>query len=103
MAPISLRVKVPQLEVFLLSEMNFRDGSTDFSGDESFASPRTLMVEEDAVYREHAVCLPIVDGDPVGIQLGTAWENIFKFSIRYERISNFLTGGIASCCLSSSH
>jgi hypothetical protein len=34
MSPITLGVEITEVETFLLSKFDFRDGTTDFSGDE---------------------------------------------------------------------
>jgi hypothetical protein len=44
----------------------------DLSGDESFASAGTLMVEKDAVAGIHPIGFTVVNRDPIGIELGYA-------------------------------
>ena len=46
------------------------EGAGDLAGDESFAADRAFVVEEDAVAGVDAIGFAVVDGDPVGVELG---------------------------------
>ena len=74
MPPISLTIQVPQLQILHQSEVYFGDSARDLAGDEVLPSPRTLVVEEKTVAREHAVCLPVVHHDPVAVEFCTRWK-----------------------------
>ena len=50
--------------------MDLGYGSGDLARDERFATTRTLVVEEDAVGKVHAVGLTVVHKDPEGVLLG---------------------------------
>src|SRR5207302_1679419 len=70
--PVTPGVEVAEVEEFLLARSNARHGLRDLPGDERFAAPWGLVVEQDAVGGEQAVRLAVVDRDPVGEQLGDA-------------------------------
>ncbi|AGE56129.1 phytase [Acanthocystis turfacea Chlorella virus MO0605SPH] len=65
MAPIALCVHVPEEQAFLLAELHACKTASDFPGHERLAAQRALVVEEDAVAREHAICLTVVHDRPV--------------------------------------
>src|SRR3546814_5785732 len=46
------------------------DGAADFAGDEGLSPRRPLVIEENAVGCVESVGLPIVHGDPIGVELG---------------------------------
>lgn len=72
MSPITLRIQVTEVQARLLPERDVRGGARDLAGDERPAAARALVVEEDAVAREHAIRLAVVDGDPVAVELRDA-------------------------------
>lgn len=72
MTPITLRVQVTKIQTALLAQVDIRDSSADLACDECPATPRALVVEQDAVARIHPVRFTVVDRDPVGIQFGDA-------------------------------
>lgn len=72
MSPVTLGIDVTQVETRLLSERDVCRRAGDLARDERPSSPRALVVEQDAVARVHAVCLAVVDGDPVAVELGDA-------------------------------
>ncbi len=63
-------LQVAQVQAVLQAELDARQGAGDLAGDEGFAADRRFVVEQDAVAGIHAICLAVVDGDPVGIELG---------------------------------
>ena len=69
-APVAQGGEIAEVETFLQANSNAREGARDFSGDEGFAADRAFVVEQDAVTRIDAVGLAVVDGDPVGVELG---------------------------------
>ena len=69
-APVTLGVHVAEEEAVLQPELDPRQGAGDLAGDEGFAAVGALVVEQDAVAGIHPVRLAVVDGDPVGVELG---------------------------------
>ena len=69
-APVPLGVQVAQVEAVLQAELDAGQGPGDLAGDEGLAADGRLVVEEDAVAGVHAIGLPVVDRDPVGVELG---------------------------------
>ena len=51
--------------------------------DERGAAARRLVVEENAIRGMHAICLTVVDNDPIGIQLG---HGIWGARIKWSRL-----------------
>jgi hypothetical protein len=72
MAPVAHRVEVAEVEPILAAGRDRGDAAGDLAGDEGLAAARALVVEEDSVAGEEAVALAVVDGDPVGVELGDA-------------------------------
>mmetsp|Transcript_1083 Transcript_1083/g.1870 ORF Transcript_1083/g.1870 Transcript_1083/m.1870 type:complete len:369 (+) Transcript_1083:223-1329(+) len=70
MAPITLGVDVSEVEALVDALMDAGDGGGDLTGDEGLATAGTLVVEEDAVGKVHAVSLTVVHKDPEGVLLG---------------------------------
>ena len=68
-APVAQAVEVAELQVVLQALGNARCGERDLAGHEVLAAPRRLVVEQDAVAREHAVGLAVLLGDPVAVLL----------------------------------
>ena len=71
-APVALGLEVAEEELVLEPDLDPGRGPGDFPGDEGLAPPGRLVVEEDAVAGVHAVALAVVDGQPVGVDLGAA-------------------------------
>jgi hypothetical protein len=69
-APVAQGVQVAEVEAVLQAELDAGDGAGDLAGDEGFAAHRAFVVEQDAVAGVDAVGLAVVDGDPVGVELG---------------------------------
>ena len=72
MAPVALGIDVAEIQGVLFAQGDVCHRPADLPGDERPAAAGTLVVEEDAVARIHAVRLAVVDGDPVRVQLGDA-------------------------------
>ncbi len=70
MAPITLGVDVSEVEALVNSLVDAGDGGGNLAGDEGTATAGTLVVEEDAVGKVHAIRLAVVDKDPEGVLLG---------------------------------
>ena len=70
MAPIALGVEIAEIELVLEPMMDRRDRTGNFTRNESFAPNRALMVEENAVRSMDSVSLPVIDGDPISVELG---------------------------------
>src|SRR5216684_5476699 len=45
------------------------DRTRDLAGDERFAADRTLVIEQNAVRRVHAIGFAVIDRDPISIKL----------------------------------
>src|SRR6185503_20757689 len=71
-APIALGVKIAEIKLFLKSPLDGSNRARDLARHKGFPSQRTLMVEKYAVGGMQAIRLPIVDGNPVGVELGDA-------------------------------
>src|SRR6516165_446164 len=51
------------------------DRARDLAGYERFAADRTLVIEQNAVRRVHAIGFAVIDRDPIGIELcGRGYE-----------------------------
>ena len=70
MPPITLRIQITNIETILFPQMDGGDRLRDFTRYESLATPWSLMVEQDTVRRMKTVSFAIIDGDPIGIELG---------------------------------
>mmetsp|Transcript_139531 Transcript_139531/g.339000 ORF Transcript_139531/g.339000 Transcript_139531/m.339000 type:complete len:359 (+) Transcript_139531:274-1350(+) len=68
-APIALRVHVSEVEALLLPGFDVRRRHRDLPRHERLSASRGLVVEQDAVAREHAVGLAVVNHRPVRHQL----------------------------------
>ena len=71
-APIAHRVEVAHVQALLQSLRDVGQATRDLAGDEGLAAARALVVEQDPVAGVDAVGLAVVDGDPVGVELGDA-------------------------------
>ena len=70
MAPIAQGRKIAQIHAVLQTELDARQRAGDLAGDKGFAPHRRFMVEQNTVAGIDAIGLAVVDGDPVGVQLG---------------------------------
>ena len=69
MAPVALRIEIAEVELFLAPQAYGGGGASDLAGDERLAAQRAFMVEQDPVGGVHSIGLPVIDHDPVGIEL----------------------------------
>jgi len=72
MAPVAEGIEVAHVEAGVEACIDAGQAAGDLAGDEGFTAPGALVIEEDAVAGIHAVGLAVVDGDPVGVELGDA-------------------------------
>jgi hypothetical protein len=70
MPPVALGIEISQVKTILPAESYGRNRARDLAGDESLATARTLMVEEDTVGGVDAIRFPVVHRDPIAIELG---------------------------------
>ena len=86
MTPVTQRVQIAEIQAVLQPERDAGDGAGDFAGDESFAALRRFVIEKNAVAAENTVGFTVVDGDPVGVELGDgigrAWVERRRFFLR---------------------
>ena len=68
-APVPLRVQVAEPQLVLLPVVDAGHAVRDLACHELDAPARRLVVEEDAAAGVHAEALPVVDGDPVPVEL----------------------------------
>ena len=69
-APVAAGVEIAEEEGVLLSGEDGGDGPGDLAGDEGFAAPRALVIEENAAAGEQAVAFAVNADHPVGVELG---------------------------------
>jgi len=69
-APVAQGVEVAQIQAALQALGDVGQAAGDLAGDEGLAAARALVVEEDAVAGIEPIGLAVVDGDPVGVELG---------------------------------
>ncbi len=62
--PVALRIEVAEKQFILQIVFDGGNGARNFARDESFAAPRALVVEQDAVTRVKAVALAIIHRRP---------------------------------------
>ena len=70
MAPVALGVHVAQEQAILQPELDACQGAGNLAGDEGFTADGTFVVEQDAIASIDAVGLAVVNGNPVGVELG---------------------------------
>src|SRR5207248_6752861 len=70
--PVAFGFKVAELEFLLDSLLDSGHAVGDLAGDELDAAQRRLVIEQDAAGGVHAEAFAIVDGAPVGVELGYA-------------------------------
>jgi predicted PurR-regulated permease PerM len=71
-APVALRVEIAERELAGVAFLDQRDAVCHLAGHELEATARALMIEEDAGDGEEIVRLPVVDSDPVAVDLRDA-------------------------------
>ena len=69
-APVPLRVQVPEPQLLLPPLLDRRHAHRDLPGHEVLSAAGGLVVEEDAVRDVHPVALAVVHGHPVAVDLG---------------------------------
>lgn len=72
MSPVTLCIKVSQIQARLLPQRDIRRSPRNLPRHERPSSPRALVVEQDPIASEHAVRLTVVDDDPVRVELRAA-------------------------------
>ena len=70
MPPVAQGGEVAEVEAILQADGDAREGAGDLARDEGFATNRAFVIEEDAVAGIDAIGFAVVDGDPVGVELG---------------------------------
>ena len=70
MPPVAQGGEVAEVETVLQADGDARQGAGDLARDEGFAANRAFVIEEDAVAGIDAIGFAVVDGDPVGVELG---------------------------------
>ena len=90
MSPVTPGVEVTEVETVLLAENNICRSPRNFTGDEGPSSSGALVVKQDTVAGIHAIGLPVVDGDPVCVQLGDTigGSGIERGSLRLWSLDN---------------
>mmetsp|Transcript_29708 Transcript_29708/g.95952 ORF Transcript_29708/g.95952 Transcript_29708/m.95952 type:complete len:213 (+) Transcript_29708:401-1039(+) len=68
-APVALGVNIAHVQRLLHALVDARHAARHLARDKSGAAAGRLVVKQDAVARMHAVGLPVVDHDPVRVQL----------------------------------
>jgi hypothetical protein len=68
--PVALGVQISHVEGLLQADLDARQAASDLAGDEGFTAQWRLVVEEDAIAGEDAICLAVVHAYPEGIELG---------------------------------
>src|SRR5208337_2274425 len=70
--PVTLRFQVAHDQMSLLSLLDPAATESDFPGHERLTPARALVIEEDPRARKQAVGFSVVDGLPVGVELGAS-------------------------------
>lgn len=70
MSPITSCIEVTEVKTLLLAKGYICGSPRNLTRDEGSSSSRALMVEQNTVTCIHAIGFPVVDGDPVSIELG---------------------------------
>lgn len=69
-APVSFGIQVAEVEGVLQAEFDAGKRACDLAGDEGFPAHGAFVVKEDSIAGVKTIGLAIVDGDPVGVELG---------------------------------
>jgi DNA polymerase III subunit gamma/tau len=72
MAPVPLGIEVAEPKLVLEAQGDAGGGPGDLAGHEGLTAYRRFVVEKNAVTGVDAVGFAVVDGDPVGVQLGNS-------------------------------
>src|SRR6266446_4019440 len=70
MAPIALGAQIAEMNAFLKPKLDARKRARNLSGNERLAAKRRLVIEQDPITGIDAIGFAVVDGDPVGVELG---------------------------------
>src|SRR5574337_501742 len=98
--PIPSRVQVAQLQLRRQAVLDARDAIGDLSAHKLLAAARGLMVEQDTRAGEQSVAFPVVDRDPVTVELGhTVWASRIERCSLVLRHLLSLTEYLAGACL----
>src|SRR5258708_14563010 len=62
-------MQVAEVQAILQSELDARQRPRDLARDEGIATDRGFVIEKYPVAGEHAIGLPVIHGNPVGVQL----------------------------------
>ena len=68
--PVALGVEIAQIQPLLQSYLDPSRRARDLARDESLSADGRLVVEQDAVAGKEVVGFAVVDGDPIGVELG---------------------------------
>lgn len=68
-SPITSGIEVTEVEAMLFAKGNICCSPGDLTSDEGPSSSGAFVVEQDAVARIHAICFPVIDGDPESVEL----------------------------------
>ena len=69
-SPVAEGIEVAHVEAVIQALADVGEAAGDLAGDEGFATARAFVIEEDTVAGIEAVGFAVVDGDPVGVELG---------------------------------
>ena len=70
MTPIPQGAQIAEIKAVLQAQRYARESASNLAGDKGFAAHRTLVIEKDAVASINPICLAVVYGDPISIELG---------------------------------
>ena len=70
MAPVALGIEIADIESLLQTVLDRRHRAGDLAGNEGFSAHRPFMVKQNAIGGMDAVGLAVIDGDPIGVELG---------------------------------
>jgi len=69
-APVALGVEVAEVDAVLQPQVDAGQCASDLARDEGLAPHGRFVIEKNAIASVEAIGLSVVDGDPVGIELG---------------------------------
>ncbi|GCL78222.1 hypothetical protein ExPCM14_04028 [Escherichia coli] len=103
-APVTQGIHIAEIQARLQPLGDVGDCAGDFAGNESLATARGFMVEENTVTGVHAVGFAVVNGDPVGVQFGDrirrAWverRGLFLRNFLHQTVQ-FRSGSLIETC-----
>src|SRR5213594_1448502 len=77
-APVTLGLEIAEIDLLLQARLDVGDRPADLARHEGLATPRRLVVEQDAVGGEQAVALPVIHRRPEGKD--------FRHAVRAARV-----------------